>query len=277
MRRDGPFITLAAGSIAEEQAANSLFGSEQGGDVQAGLLEQAQGGTLYLDEIAELGPELQLRLSSVIERNQLLRTGGRRPISLDVRLVAASAMDLDAERVAGRLRDELYFQLAVVPVSVPPLRERRDDLPELLRGFVDFFAGRDGLARREFSAAAITRLARHAWPGNLRELRNLVQRLLVVGGDAEVSVAEIDAALGGHTAITQPTTAATVELDPADIDTRLPLREARDAFERAYLLKLLNDAGGSVGKLAKLAGMERTHLYRKLRDLGVDIKGARDG
>ena len=277
-RRDGPFITLAAGSIAEEQAANSLFGSEQGGDVQAGLLEQAQGGTLYLDEIAELGPELQLRLSSVIERNQLLRSGGRRPISLDVRLVAASAMDLDAERAAGRLRDELYFQLAVVPVSVPPLRERRDDLPELLRGFVDFFAGRDGLARREFSAAAITRLARHAWPGNLRELRNLVQRLLVVGGDAEVSVAEIDAALGGRTAITQPTTAAaTVELDPADIDTRLPLREARDAFERAYLLKLLNDAGGSVGKLAKLAGMERTHLYRKLRDLGVDIKGARDG
>lgn len=275
-RRDAPFITLAAGSIAEEQAANSLFGSEQGGDVQAGLLEQAQGGTLYLDEIAELGPELQLRLSSVIERNQLLRTGGRRPISLDVRLVAASAMDLDAERASGRLRDELYFQLAVVPVSVPPLRERRDDLPELVRGFVDFFARRDGLPRREFGVAAIARLARHEWPGNVRELRNLVQRLLVVGGDPEISAAEVDAALGGRMPSTPPVV-ATLEFDPADIDTHMPLREARDAFERAYLLKLLNDAGGSVGKLAKLAGMERTHLYRKLRDLGVDIKGARDG
>ncbi len=274
-RRDAPFITLAAGSIAEDQAANSLFGAEQGSEIQPGLLEQAQGGTLYLDEIAELGPELQLRLSSVIERNQLLRTGGRRPIALDVRLVAASALDLDAERAAGRLRDELYFQLAVVPISVPPLRERLDDLSALISGFVEFFAERDGLPRRSFNAAAIARLARHDWPGNLRELRNLVQRLLVVGGAAEVSVEEIELALGGR-AKTLITTTQDAEGESIAIDTHLPLREARDAFERAYLLRLLNDAGGSVGKLAKLAGMERTHLYRKLRDLGIDIKGARE-
>jgi len=271
-RRDAPFITLAAGSIAEAQAADTLFGAERDGDIQPGLLEQAQGGSLYLDEIAELGPELQLRLSSVIERNQLLRSGGRKPISLDVRLIAASALDLDAERAAGRLRDELYFQLAVVPLRVPSLRERLDDLPALLAGFVDFFARRDGLARRSFAPPAITRLAAHDWPGNLRELRNLVQRLLVVGGGAEVSLDEIELALGGkRSAVSE------VRVPDAEIDTHLPLREARDAFERAYLLRLLGEAGGSVGKLAKLAGMERTHLYRKLRDLGIDIKGARDG
>lgn len=271
-RRDAPFITLAAGTIAEDQAANSLFGAELGGQVQPGLLEQAQGGSLYLDEIAELGPELQLRLSSVIERNQLLRTGGRRPIALDVRLIAASARDLDAERAAGRLRDELYFQLAVVPVQVPALRERLDDLPALVAAFAAFFADRDGLPRRHFEDAALARLARHPWPGNLRELRNLVQRLLVVGGVVGISGDEVDAALGGR--ISPVPRAAAVE--SLEFDSSLPLREARDAFERAYLLKLLNEAGGSVGKLAKLAGMERTHLYRKLRDLGVDIKGVRD-
>lgn len=274
-RRDAPFVTLAAGAIAEGQAANSLFGAEAGGDVQAGLIEQAQGGTLYLDEIAELGPDLQLRLSSVIERGHLLRTGGRRPVPLDVRLVAASALDLDAERAAGRLRDELYFQLAVVPVLVPPLRERRDDLPMLLAAFVDFFSQRDGLPRRRFGRPALDRLARHDWPGNLRELRNLVQRLLVIGGLTEIGVEEIDAALGRRSA--GPDAAeAPLSIEAAAIDSRLPLREARDAFERAYLLRLLGEAGGSVGKLAKLAGMERTHLYRKLRDLGVDIRAVKD-
>ncbi len=273
-RRDAPFVTLAAGSIAEEQAANSLFGAELGGQVQPGLLEQAQGGTLFLDEIAELGPELQLRLSSVIERHQLLRTGGRRPIAIDVRLIAASALDLDAERAAGRLREELYFQLAVVPVQVPPLRERLDDLPALLTAFTDFFVRRDALPARRFGRAAIARLGNHDWPGNLRELRNLVQRLLVIGGSGEVTSDEVEAALGGRGGAEAE---SGVSADGFAIDSRLPLREARDAFERAYLLRLLNEAGGSVGKLAKLAGMERTHLYRKLRDLGIDLKGARDG
>jgi DNA-binding NtrC family response regulator len=270
-RHAAPFVTLAAGSIAEAQAASTLFGAEDGDAIQPGLLEQAQGGTLYLDEIGELGPDLQLRLSSVIERGQLLRGGGRRPVPLDVRLVAASALDLDAERAAGRLRDELYFQLAVVPVQVPALRERREDLPALVAAFADFFTERDGLPRRSFASAALDRLARHDWPGNLRELRNLVQRLLVLGGDDEIAPGEIDAALGIRTPA-----AALAALEGMPIETHLPLREARDAFERAYLLRLLNEAGGSVGKLAKLAGMERTHLYRKLKDLGVDVRGVRE-
>jgi len=151
-------------------------------------------------------------------------------------------------------------------LSVPPLRERAEDVPELLNLYVDFFSGRDRLHGRRFALAAQKRLCAYAWPGNVRELRNLVQRLLVLGGVADVEPAEVEAALGAVAAADAP--------NAAGIDFDLPLREAREQFERAYLLHQLQQAGGSVGKLAKAAGMERTHLYRKLRDLGVDVKNA---
>jgi len=266
-RRDQPFVTVAAGAIPNEQAAATLFGAESVDGVSPGLLEQAQGGTLFLDEIADLGAELQLRLSSVLERGQLLRVGGRVPVPLDVRVIGATAQDLEAERRAGRVRDELYFQLNVFPVAVPALRERAEDVPELLEHYAAFFAARDRLPPRRFGPAVLERLKRHAWPGNVRELRGLTQRLGVLGA-GEVTPGEIEPTLGGAA----PAMAAAAE-DGFAIDFSLPLREARDQFERVYLLRQLNEAGGSVGKLARMAGMERTHLYRKLRDLGVDIKG----
>lgn len=270
-RRERPFVTVAAGAIAEAQAASTLFGAEGAEGVQAGLLEQAQGGTLFLDDVGALGPELQLRLSTALERRQLLRVGGHQPVNLDVRVVAASAADLDAERAAGRLRDELYFQIAVVPVRVPALRDCAADIPLLVRDWAQQVATRHQLPAREFSAAALARLAEHPWPGNQRELRNLVQRLLLLGDPGPVSVNEVDLALGGRVA-------APARDDPSgfDIALDLPLREARDRFERQYLLQQLQAAGGSVGKLAKLAGMERTHLYRKLKELGVDIRGGKE-
>ena len=269
-RAQAPFVTVAAGAIPNEQAAATLFGAETEQGVSPGLLEQAQGGSVFLDEVAELGAELQLRLSSVLERRQLLRVGGRTPVPLDVRVIAASAQDLEAQRAAGRLRDELYYQLNVIPVAVPALRERSEDVGELLEQFATFFAARDRLPARRFAAAAVERLKRHPWPGNVRELRGLVQRLGLLGS-GEVSEQELDAALG-HAL---PATAASpLAPDPGyAIDFAQPLREARDQFERVYLLRQLQECGGSVGKLARLAGMERTHLYRKLRDLGVDIKG----
>lgn len=271
-RRDGPFVTVAAGDIADERAAATLFGAETDGQVLPGLLEQAQGGTLYLDDLAALGPDPQLRLSSAIERKKFLRVGGRQPVGLDVRVIAASADDLESERAAGRLRDELYFLVSVVPVEVPPLRARKQDIPALVAHWVEHLAERDGLLRRGFSPAALDRLAAHEWPGNLRELRNLVHRLLLMGQLGQVEPTEVEQALGQVAGSTRGAGHAALQ-----VDFELPLREAREQFERAYLQDRLQAANGSVGVLARMVGMERTHLYRKLKELGVDIRGSREG
>ncbi len=267
-RRGGPFVTVAAGAVPDEQAAIALFGSEAGGEVAAGLLEQAQGGTVYLDGIAELGPDTQMRLSSALERRQILRVGGRAPVPLDVRVIAASSQDLEAERAAGRLRDELYFQLNVLPIQVPALRERGEDVGTLVRHFDEFFATRDGVEPRRWTEPVLARLRQHTWPGNVRELRALAQRLALLGS-GEVTLDEVEPALAGQGARAPSGNADASH--PLNLD--LPLREARDSFERAYLLRQLHNAGGSVGRLAQITGMERTHLYRKLRDLGIDKDG----
>ncbi len=268
----GPFVAINCAAIPDNLLEATLFGYEKGAftgaqTAQAGKFEQANGGTLFLDEVADLDPELQLRLSSVIERRALIRCGGHEPVAIDARIVAATAQDLEALATAGRFREELYYQLKVVPLAVPPLRERSDDIPELLRYHADWFANRDKLPYRHFPVAVQNRLRHYAWPGNLRELRNLVQRLLVLGSGADVGLDEVELALGqSATAAAAPASAAQA---PA-IDFGLPLREAREQFERAYLLHQLDAAGGSVGKLAKAVGMERTHLYRKLKDLDID-------
>jgi len=273
-RRNGPFITVAAGAIAREHAAQALFGVEDVTGVQQGLIEQASSGTLFLDELADLDPELQLRLSSVLDRGSLIRCGGHESIAIDVRVIAATAQDLSSLVAAGRFREELYYQLKVVPLTVPPLRDRIDDVPELLRYHADYFANRDKLPYRNFPVAVQNRLRNYTWPGNLRELRNLVQRLLILGNAPDVGLDEVEHALGA----TIPTALPTASQTHDGIDFSLPLREAREQFERAYLLHQLGAAGGSVGKLAKAVGMERTHLYRKLKDLGVDPRtAAREG
>ena len=266
-RRNGPFVTVAAGAIARDHAAQALFGVEDVTGVQQGLIEQANGGTLFLDELADLDPELQLRLSSVLERRVLTRCGGHEPVAIDARVIAATAQDLASLVAAGRFREELYYQLKVVPLAVPPLRERIDDIPELLRYHADYFANRDKLTYRNFPVAVQNRLRNYTWPGNLRELRNLVQRLLILGNAPDVALEEVEQALG---ASTPSKSIAAMPRGHESIDFSLPLREAREQFERAYLLHQLGEAGGSVGKLAKAVGMERTHLYRKLKDLGVD-------
>jgi DNA-binding NtrC family response regulator len=276
-RRERPFVTVAPGSIAREHAAQALFGAEEGGSVQYGLLEQANGGTLFLEEVAELDAELQLRLSACLDRRALIRCGGREAVPLDLRVIAASAQDLEQLAAAGRFREELYYQLKVVPLAVPSLRERSEDVPELLRYYTDFFSNRDKLPYRHFPVAVQNRLRHYTWPGNLRELRNLVQRLLILGATPDVELAELEHALGtthtpASTPASTPAAHARASAREGEIDFALPLREAREQFERAYLLRQLQEAGGSVGKLAKAVGMERTHLYRKLRDLGVDVK-----
>jgi DNA-binding NtrC family response regulator len=269
-RRRGPFVAVAAGSIPREHLVSALFGAENAEGVQQGLLEQANGGTLFLDEVAELDPELQQRLSSVLERRALVRSGASAPTVLDLRVIAATAQNLEALVKAGRFREELFYLLNVVPLQVPPLHKRSEDVPELLRLYADFFANRDHLPYRHFPVDVQNRLRNYAWPGNVRELRNLVQRLLIMGSADQVTLAEVEAALGNAPAASAP--AAVASAAGPGIDFSLPLREAREQFERLYLLRQLQEVDYSVGKLAKVVGMERTHLYRKLRDLGVDVK-----
>ena len=265
-RAEGPFIELSAGSIPRENLAAELFGSESGDQVHYGRLEQANGGTLFIEEVAELDLEMQSRVASTLEKMSLMRIGGRDPVSIDIRVVAATRHDLEKAVSDGKFRRELYYQLNVVPLTVPPLRERPEDIPELLRYYAERFPVEESLPYRPISTAAQNRLRNHSWPGNIRELKNLVQRLLILG-TGEVELSEIEQTLGNLQPENGNAGGALVGIDPS-----LPLREAREQFERAYLEAQLKESDGSVGKLAKLSGMERTHLYRKLRSLGIDPK-----
>lgn len=265
-RRDGPFVEFQPAATEREGQAAVLFGSEEGGQVRYGLLEQARGGCLYLDEVTELCTEAQKRLASALSRQAYGRIGGAAPLELAARVVAASSADLEKALAGGKLDEELYYQLKVVPLKVPALRERPEDVSELLAFHADWYHQQERLPYRRFSIAAQNRLRQHAWPGNVRELSNLVQRLLIMGSSAEVDATEADQALGN----TPPP--RTSGEDGFAVDMNLPLREAREQFEREYLLRQLKAAQGSVGKLARLVGLERTHLYRKLRALGVELK-----
>lgn len=265
-RKDGPYVEFQPGAVEKAGTVAALFGCEEGETVRYGLLEQARGGTLFIDEITQLDEEQQRRLASALSRLAYSRVGGAQPLELGARVVAASSHDLEKEVGQGRLNEDLYYQLKVVPLSVPALRERPEDIPELLTFYADWFHTQERLPYRRFGIAAQNRMRQHAWPGNVRELTNLVQRLLIMGQGDEVDGAEAEQALG----------MSVVERPPADggfaLDLSMPLREAREQFEREYLLRQLKAAKGSVGKLAKLVGLERTHLYRKLRSLGVELK-----
>ena len=261
-RSGGPFVEVAAGSLAGgTSAAPELFGSEQDSRVSYGRLEQANQGTLFIDEVADLDMGAQVRLLSALTAQKFHRVGGADPVAVDVRVLAATRTDLEAEVREGRFREDLYYHLNVVPLRVPPLREHPEDIPALLEFYLERFVARDKLPRRRFTEAALGRLRAYHWPGNVRELKNLVQRLLILGEGEEIDAREVDAALGGAAG-------ATPEARGMPFDQ--PLREAREDFERMYLQHQLREAGGSVGELAKLAGMERTHLYRKLKALGID-------
>ena len=273
-RRDGPFVrvTVAAGTGAGETAAIDLFGVEDGDQVHFGSLERANGGTLYLEDIAEMDAALQARLVGALQHGSFLRVDGREPVQVDVRIVAATSRDPAAEVQAGRLREDIYYHLNVVPLHVPPLREHREDIPELIDYYVDLLVTREGLPYRRFTVGAQNRLRNHPWPGNVRELKNVVQRLLILGSGDDVTENEIEAALGG--AVSRAGETPPVGQLPG---FDLPLKEAREVYERAYLEHHIRQAGGNISRVAATSGLERTHLYRKLRALGIDPKQASAG
>jgi DNA-binding NtrC family response regulator len=258
-RGQRPFLALACGAIPAENAATLLFGGVLDGAVQPGALEQAGGGTLYLRDLQDLCPDAQRLLAGVLEQGSFARLGESIPAPLNLRLITSLTPD-----GAGLVRPDLLAHLTAIELRVPPLRDRHEDVPELLRYAVDRFVDDDGLGFRRFGLAAQNRLRHYPWPGNVRELTNLVRRLLVAGGVEEISLAELEMHLVAPTGSPE-------SLVKQDL-LSLPLREAREKFERAYLTQQLALCGGRVGRLAKRVGMERTHLYRKLRALGIDFR-----
>jgi two-component system nitrogen regulation response regulator NtrX len=268
-RREGPFVEIAVGSITKENSAAELFGSEEGQAVHYGRLEQANGGTLCIGDIADMDMQTQTRLLSVLQTNSFVRLGGNEDVEVDLRIIATTQRNLEQEVAEGRFRDDLFYHLNVVPLHIPALREHADDVHELLNFYIDHLVTHERLSYRHFSVAAQNRLRGYGWPGNIRELRNLVQRLLILGTGEEIEADEVERAIGTHAEIAGDRHGPAMPFD-------LPLREAREQFEHNYLIYQLQEAGGSVGKLAKRVGMERTHLYRKLRSLGIDLKKGSD-
>lgn len=264
-RRSGPFLRVAVAGMADDNASVELFGAEHGETVHFGSLEGTNGGTLFLEDVADMNLDVQARLVSALTRQAFLRVGGVEPVRINVRIVAATSHDLAAAVQNGRFREDLYYQLNVVPLHVPPLREHREDIPELLDYYVNMLVTQENLPTRRFSVAGQNRLRNYDWPGNVRELRNVVQRLLILGSGPEIDPHEIESALGTAPKIPQSEVYGGFEL---------PLKEAREQFERLYLEHQLKQSGGNITKMASRVGMERTHLYRKLRGLGINPKQA---
>lgn len=254
-----PFITLVGAAIPEENTAALLFGSRLGAETQPGAFEQATGGTLFLRDLQDLSPGAQRLLAGVLEQGGYVPLGQSVPLPLDCRVIGSLTPE-----GAGLVRPDLLAGLAVLELRVPALRDRPEDVSELLRFVVDRFVEEERLAFRRFGLAAQNRLRHYPWPGNVRELTNLVRRLLMAGSPEEISLVELEQQLETDIGTQEP-------LVKQDL-LSLPLREARENFERAYLMQQLALSGGRVGLLAKRVGMERTHLYRKLRALGVDFR-----
>jgi DNA-binding NtrC family response regulator len=263
--RDGPFVDVAVGSISPENSAVEFFGKEDAGKVYPGLLERAHKGTLFLGEIGGMDKETQLRLLGALESSSFLRVGGSEAVRVDTRVVASTRIALDEEVKAGRFRQDLYYLLNEVSLDIQPLREHSEDVPALLSFYVDYFVSQDRLPFRKFSMAAQNFLRNYSWRGNVRELKNLVQRLMILGAGEDIELDEVKAALGSSVIGDVVTSHSVPEF------FNLPLKEARDHFEKAYLEYHFERTGGSVAKLSAAVGMERTHLYRKLHSLNIKL------
>ena len=261
-RAAGPFVAVTCASIDDATAAAKLRGTSSGDKADPGFYEQASGGTLFLGGVEDLSANAQRMLLADLEQRGWQRDGVGEVIPFDSRFVTAAVPGHDGP--ASGLRRDLLAHLEVISIRIPPLREYSEDVPELLRHYVDRLVDEEGMPFRRFAVAAQNRLRNYPWPGNVRELRNLVQRVLIIGGPEEIGLDEIEQHLVAQQAPDEP-------LVKQDL-LALPLREAREQFERAYLLQQLMLCNGKVGLLAKRVGMERTHLYRKLRSLGVDFR-----
>ena len=270
-RADGPFVALNCATLNPARFEEELFGMEAGADAQvqprrAGMLERAHGGTLLLDEVSDIPLETQGKIVRALQDQTFERLGGSTRVKVDVRVLATTNRDLQAEIAAGRFREDLYYRLAVVPIRMPSLKERREDVPGLAQHFLERSAESSGIPGRELSTDALTALQAYDWPGNVRQLRNLMDWLLIMapGGAGDPIRPEMlpaDVSQGAP---------ALLNSDPTADLMSLPLREARDLFETQYLQAQLMRFGGNISRTAQFVGMERSALHRKLKQLGVN-------
>jgi two-component system, NtrC family, nitrogen regulation response regulator NtrX len=262
-RAGAPFVSVSSATIEPDRMEEVLFGretSERG--IEKGLLEQAHGGVVYFDEVADMPLGTQSKILRVLVEQQFTRSGGTDKVRVDLRVISSTTRDLRAEITAGRFRQELYDRLNVVPITVPSLEERREDIPELTKHFIDMFHRSQGLPLRQLTSEAEAMLQTTPWPGNVRQLRNVIERVLILG---ENSGAIEASELPGQEAQVE----GTGRLVLGGAMATLPLREAREVFEREYLLTQINRFGGNISRTANFVGMERSALHRKLKSLGV--------
>ncbi len=268
-RANGPFVVLPAAALSAERMEEELFGSEPApGQHVIGKLEEAHGGTLFIDEVADMPPETQSKVLRVLMEQTFTRVGGAHQVQVDVRIVSSTSQDLEQLSRDGAFRADLYHRLAVVPVPVPPLEERREDIPALVEHFIEQYSRQSGHPVKRLSAAALAALQARDWPGNVRQLRNYVERLMILHGAEDIDEITPD--------MLPP------EEAPGDGEIHglmlerllaLPLKEAREAFEREYLQAQLARFAGNISRTASAIGMERSALYRKLKGLGLQGQG----
>ena len=264
-RANGPFVLLNAATILPETMEAELFGVEGEAGRRVGALEEAHGGTLYLDEVADMPRETQNRILRVLVDQNFQRVGGTTRVHVDVRIISSSSKDLAEEIAAGRFREDLFHRLSVVPIRVPALSERREDVPELIQFFMDNISAQTGLPKRRIAEDAMAVLQSHNWPGNIRQLKNNVERLMILtqaDPEQEVTSEMLPSEIGALV----PTTPAG---SGGEKLMSLALREAREIFEREYLVAQIARFSGNISRTAEFIGMERSALHRKLKSLGI--------
>ena len=268
-RVGGPFVVINAAAITPERMETELFGVEQSNGSQArkvGALEEAHSGTLFIDDIADMPRDTQNKILRVLVDQTFQRVGGSTKVAVDVRIISSTSSNIEAEVAAGEFREDLYHRLSVVPIRVPPLAERREDIPDLVDYFMEQISQATGLPKRRIGNDAMAVLQSHDWPGNVRQLRNNVERLMILaGGDPD--------ALITATMLPQDVGSMVPSMPNGNGGEHLmglPLREAREVFEREYLRAQISRFGGNISRTAEFVGMERSALHRKLKALGMD-------
>jgi two-component system nitrogen regulation response regulator NtrX len=267
-RAQGPFVAINAAAITPESMEVELFGVEAADSRgrKVGALEEAHGGTLYIDEVGDMPRETQNRILRVLVDQNFQRVGGATRVHVDVRIISSASKDLAVAIAEGSFREDLFHRLSVVPIRAPSLSERREDIPELVEYFMDQISAATGMPRRRIGADAMAVLQSHDWPGNIRQLRNNVERLMILSSgdpEAEITAEMLPSEIGALVPST-PNGAGGEKL------MSLPLREAREVFEREYLVAQISRFGGNISRTAEFIGMERSALHRKLKSLQID-------